>query len=119
VAVCDRWRKFAHFLEDMGARPEGTTLDRIDNGKGYEPGNCRWATRSMQNANRGKFKRGKVRKAVVLPKSPRPRGRPPLGDKAATDFIRFRCTPQEKAGYRRKAKPKGLSAWLKGLADKA
>ena len=46
------------------------------------------------------------------------RGRPPIKN-PATAVVRFRCTPQEKAGYRRKAKPLGLSAWLKGLADKS
>lgn len=53
VSVCDRWRdSFAMFVEDMGVRPDGHTLDRIDNAKGYEPSNCRWATREAQSANR-------------------------------------------------------------------
>jgi hypothetical protein len=55
ITVCDRWLDFANFLEDMGARPDGTTLDRIDSARGYEPGNCRWATRSEQNKNRPNF----------------------------------------------------------------
>ncbi len=52
ITVCKRWRTFANFLADMGERPKGTTLDRKDNEKGYEPGNCRWATRIQQDANR-------------------------------------------------------------------
>lgn len=53
VAVCNRWREsFESFLADMGSRPEGTSIDRIDGARGYEPSNCRWATAIEQNANR-------------------------------------------------------------------
>lgn len=57
ITVCARWTEpdgqgFLNFLSDLGERPKGMTLDRIDNAKGYDPTNCRWATPTMQMNNR-------------------------------------------------------------------
>lgn len=51
IKVCDRWFKFENFFEDMGKKPEGLSLERINNNKGYSPDNCKWATRIEQSHN--------------------------------------------------------------------
>lgn len=55
IRVCERWRGrdgYVNFLSDMGERPDGMTMDRIDNDGNYEPGNCQWATWDHQAATR-------------------------------------------------------------------
>lgn len=62
ITLAARWRQFSNFLADMGERPPGTTIERVDNDRGYEPDNCVWGTRAQQALNRrtNKLSRGLV-----------------------------------------------------------
>ncbi len=61
IKVCRRWaNSFAAFYNDMGKRPEGLTLERINNDKGYSPKNCKWATYQEQNENKRIYKNNEL-----------------------------------------------------------
>ena len=52
ITVCDRWLSYENFFEDMGVRPFNTSIERVDNFLGYNPGNCIWATKTEQGRNK-------------------------------------------------------------------
>lgn len=65
ISVCERWNDFDLFLQDMGERPKGKTIDRIDPSKNYEPENCRWATTSEQSKNRRNSVKTKINGRIL------------------------------------------------------
>ena len=79
ITVCTRWRTFENFASDMGERPPGYTLERMDNDKGYSPGNCYWATKMEQANNKRTNRRFTVDGAnMTLAQLARAFGHPPL-----------------------------------------
>ena len=66
ITVCALWSEFDNFLADMGERPAGKTIDRVDNDGNYEPGNCKWSTKCEQMVNRRPFVRERWRRPPTM-----------------------------------------------------
>lgn len=65
ITVCERWMDFRDFFADMGPRPDGMSIERLDSNGNYEPGNCCWATTPEQNANRVQQGRSNARRKLT------------------------------------------------------
>jgi len=98
ITVCERWRDdFMMFLADMGPRPSlAYTIDRLDNARGYEPDNCRWATRSQQQRNK---RRPPARGTHYVPRANRWRARINIHGRAVS-LGTFKTEAEAVAAYR-------------------
>jgi len=108
ITVCDRWKEsFTNFLEDVGRRPEGMSLHRIDNEGNYEPGNARWASAEEQSKNR----RPRAKRTVCL------RGHPLTSENTYVSPRGSRACRMCKADLGRRRGRKALPAFVRDYED--
>jgi hypothetical protein len=108
IGVCVRWRSFPNFFTDMGPRPRGFSIERVNNDGNYEPSNCLWADRGTQNRNK--------RKSAV-----RPRGRPGFNFtqhdmitmKGVWRSRKYQNDAERTVAVRRRSGKKPSRAWLR------
>ncbi len=100
ITVCNEWlgeNGYGFFRLQMGPKPEGMSLDRIDNSKGYSKDNCRWASRKVQSVNQGKRVDNKSGFYGVYWETKRARWRATIKNDRKTKFLGYFLTAEDAA----------------------